>query len=413
MDNSVKIVDNFEKTAKNPDFTGIEAVDNFFAPLWKTAKRSEFCKKGEKNERNGKMKRILTVLLAVAMLFSFAACVNESTTDEPSPAPSSPSASEGSEASKESGKTDSVLDQPEDAVYGKTVLTVDGYEISYGIYRYYYHLVAASMMGSNKNYFTEHPEELEKLREETLEQCKVVAAYFNMGKDAEAKLPTDEALDTEFKEYIAEYEPMYPLYYGVTMAEYLKGNHLSLSAYKVIFTLNNYLSEAIYNYLGKEGNELVDLSDAALEEALKDYRCVKHILVGHEDGLEDAEALALATDLAKQLREGGDIDALMKEYSNDYQENGQNAYTFTYGEMVKEFEEAAFNMEVGEVTDPVKSTYGYHVIVRLEIDKEAFKKAEFTDIAINKAFFDFAKAQNVTETADFAQLCTHEKLMAD
>ena len=70
--------------------------------------------------------------------------------------------------------------------------------------------------------------------------------------------------------------------------------------------------------------------------------------------------------LAKQLREGGDIDALMKEYSNDYQQDGQNAYTFTYGEMVKEFEDTAFSMEVGQVSDPVKSTYGYHVMYFVE-----------------------------------------------
>ena len=140
---------------------------------------------------------------------------------------------------------------------------------------------------------------------------------------------------------------------------------------------------------------------------------MKHILVGHDDGLKDEEALALATDLAKRLREGADIDALMKEYSNDYQENGQNAYTFTYGEMVSEFEEAAFNMEVGQVTDPVKSTYGYHVIVRLEIDKEAFKKDKFKDIAVNEAFFGFAEKQSVTELAAFATECSHEKIMAD
>ncbi|MCI5971133.1 MAG: peptidylprolyl isomerase, partial [Oscillospiraceae bacterium] len=39
-----------------------------------------------------------------------------------------------------------------------------------------------------------------------------------------------------------------------------------------------------------------------------------------------------------------------------------DGYTFTKGDMVKEFEDAAYNLDVGKVSTPVKSAYGYHII---------------------------------------------------
>lgn len=372
------------------------------------------------------MKRILLLVLAMVTVLSATSCgritqlvkdalegAQESTpTSEESASPAPQQSKEQSESAT-SVTAPSVLDLPEDARYTATVLTVGGVEISYGLYRYYYRHIADSMAGEDSDYFKNNPDKLAELEERAIEQCQVVASYYLMAQKAGYTLPDEKELEEAFVEYVKTYEPMYPLYYGVSLADYLKQSYMTLSTYKTMFVVNEYLSEPIYNYLSDEKNGMLDLSQQALEKALEDYRCVKHILVGYSDGLKDEEALALAGTLAKQLREGGDIDALMKEYSNDYQQDGQNAYTFTYGEMVKEFEDTAFSMEVGQVSDPVKSTYGYHVIVRLEIDKEAFEKTQFKEIAVNNAFTAFVEGQKSTLLEVFEEQCTYEDLMAD
>lgn len=83
----------------------------------------------------------------------------------------------------------------------------------------------------------------------------------------------------------------------------------------------------------------------------------KHILV------EDKET---AEDIIKQLDEGADFSELAKEYSTDSataQQGGELGY-FTADEMITEFSDAAFALEVGQYTEePVETSYGYHVIL--------------------------------------------------
>lgn len=84
----------------------------------------------------------------------------------------------------------------------------------------------------------------------------------------------------------------------------------------------------------------------------------------------DEEALALAQELVSQLRNGADFAALAKEYSDDFssRDSGGDLGWFGRGRMVPEFEEAAFSLDVGEISDPVKTVYGYHIIQVLEKD---------------------------------------------
>ena len=80
----------------------------------------------------------------------------------------------------------------------------------------------------------------------------------------------------------------------------------------------------------------------------------RHILVKTEEE---------AKDLVKQLKAGADFNELAKKSSDSSNaHSGGDLGYFSRGQMVKSFEDAAFALEPGQVSDPVKSEFGWHVI---------------------------------------------------
>lgn len=115
-------------------------------------------------------------------------------------------------------------------------------------------------------------------------------------------------------------------------------------------------------YFDKEINN--SISDAAAKafyddqvKGLKKQEEVqaRHILVETEEQ---------AKDLKKKITDGGDFAALAKEHSKDpgTKDDGGMLGYFSNGQMVPAFEQAAFALKKGEVSDPVKSQFGWHLI---------------------------------------------------
>ncbi|HSP33500.1 MAG TPA: peptidylprolyl isomerase [Thermoanaerobaculia bacterium] len=89
----------------------------------------------------------------------------------------------------------------------------------------------------------------------------------------------------------------------------------------------------------------------------------------------DAAARAKAESLVKQLRAGADFAKLAKENSADpgSAAKGGDLGWFGKGQMVPEFEQAAFTLPLNQVSDPIKTQYGYHIIKVLERRPEGYK----------------------------------------
>ena len=92
--------------------------------------------------------------------------------------------------------------------------------------------------------------------------------------------------------------------------------------------------------------------------------------------LDEAEALALALELRQRLLDGEDFATLAAEYSDDTVSgaDGGDLGWFGRGAMVPVFEDAAFSLEVGEISEPIRSDFGYHIIEVLEKDDERPKE---------------------------------------
>ena len=105
---------------------------------------------------------------------------------------------------------------------------------------------------------------------------------------------------------------------------------------------------------------------------LKDYQVqdqvkVRHILISVPKGADattDAAAKARAEDVLKQLRAGGNWAELAKKYSDDpgSKETGGELGFLQHGVTVPEFDKAAFSLSPGQISDLVKTQFGYHII---------------------------------------------------
>ncbi|WP_271001852.1 peptidylprolyl isomerase [Listeria seeligeri] len=162
---------------------------------------------------------------------------------------------------------------------------------------------------------------------------------------------TDEQVDSEFKKYKSQY-----------------GDQFDAVLAQSGLTEETFKSQLKYNMLVQKATEAnTDTSDKALKEYYKTWQpdiTVSHILVADE---------AKAKEVEQKLKDGEKFADLAKEYSTDTatKNNGGKLAPFGPGKMDPAFEKAAYALKnKGDISDPVKTQYGYHII---QMDEPATK----------------------------------------
>lgn len=207
----------------------------------------------------------------------------------------------------------------------------------------------------------------DKFKELMVDQIADIEIIYDQAKK-DNLLPTEEEVNTKFKELKAniDADENYKKSLeniGVT-DEFLKKQQeqdLALNNFKENFDKTTTVSD----------EEIQKYYDDNKKDFYKNEVKASHILIStvDENGkeLSDAkkkEAKAKAEEVLKKIEAGEEFASLAKEYSADTgsaAEGGDLGY-FGKGVMVSEFEDAAFGLEVGEVSDIVETQFGYHII---------------------------------------------------
>ena len=144
-------------------------------------------------------------------------------------------------------------------------------------------------------------------------------------------------------------------------------------------------------FIEKEVTSKIRISDESIlkyynenkEEFLeKEQIKVKHILIkSSENDSKENQQLALekAKKIFDKLKKGESFEVLAKtESETSLKATGGDLGWLSKGRMIKEFEEAAFKLNKGEISEIVKTTFGYHII-KVE-DKKSEHQKELTDV---------------------------------
>jgi parvulin-like peptidyl-prolyl isomerase len=122
------------------------------------------------------------------------------------------------------------------------------------------------------------------------------------------------------------------------------------------------VGEVVGPWLEADGYHLTKVLDERRSD--KERVRASHILLSLDAAANGDSLKGVATRLAAEARRGRDFATLARQHSQDpgSASRGGDLGWFTKGRMVKEFEEATFRLRPGQVSDVVKTTYGYHII---------------------------------------------------
>lgn len=229
-------------------------------------------------------------------------------------------------------------------------------------------------------------------------------------------LPSKEDVDKQFKEFEKNIEEnkaykdnMKKL--GITNEDVKKQQEIGL---------------AIQNYQNNF-KKVTKITDEEMKKYYEDHKKefyedkvkASHILISTVDEnnkpLSDskkAEAKKKAEDILKRAKSGEEFATLAKEYSDDKGSgaNGGDLGFFEKGTMVPEFEDAAWGLKVGEISDLVETQFGYHII---KVTDKVQKQLTFDEVKdkIKDTLLNNKYTENTKKLTEEAKIEKNEELI--
>lgn len=255
----------------------------------------------------------------------------------------------------------------EEAKYEKqlseAVLTVNGDDISGAYYGWFFQSVKNEMLqaqsassdssadsAADSSSQEETKLNLDDVKKETQNRIVEVKANYKKAIDSGVKLTDEdtENINTQYDQIRSSVTQQ-----GMNFSDFITNMDTSTDVVKQIIK---------EEYIG----------NLYLASLVKDkFVTAKHILVTFSDqegGKSKEDAKKEIDEIKSKIDAGEDFDKLMNDKSEDPGlKTSPNGYTFCKGQMVAEFETAAYALSENKVSDIVETSYGYHIIKRLPL----------------------------------------------
>lgn len=228
---------------------------------------------------------------------------------------------------------------------------------------------------------------------------------FIIKKEIKDESNAKEKANSQLEQYKTQYKS-----YGQDFDEVLKNaGYNSENDFLKQLILNEEKQELAKTYIGKTLTD--DEIKEYYEENIFGNMSAKHILIKPDvtDDMSDSDkekeenkAKELAESIIKKLNDGEKFDDLVKEYSDDEGSKSNKGLieNFTKGDVVDSFFDAVRSLKNDEYTkEPVKSEYGYHIILKVSEDKRPTlkeSKDDIVDTLVEKKLNDDSSLYNST-----------------
>jgi peptidyl-prolyl cis-trans isomerase D len=188
-------------------------------------------------------------------------------------------------------------------------------------------------------------------------------------------------------------------------SEKLRDFNGSSVEYTIVNDIEPRLAQFIMNMSKGEIKGPIKASDGTYFIRIDDIRTgtnkvvkASHILINFDNNKDSAKAEA--TKILKEAKSGKNFAELATKYTKDPSgtANGGDLGYFGKGQMVPEFEEAAFAAKIGEIVGPVETSFGYHII---KVDDSKSEEYKYSFIKLAPKTSGITKNQTIRDAVSF------------
>lgn len=229
-------------------------------------------------------------------------------------------------------------------------------------------------------------QKMEELKRDILKQIIEDKLILSRAKEMDI-IVRDEEVD-EKMEYVKNGFPSEEAFYDMLETQGITIANLK-DRYRDQIKIRKLIEYEVNSKVSVLPSDAADYYNKHREEFLREEkRKVRHVLVKATDDV-DFELAKIEIERAyKALKEGADFAAVATEYSQGPHKNEGGAMGYiARGEMLEELDSAIFSLDVGEFSEPVKSSVGYHIFKVEDVTSSGYFSLEEAQPAIKRMLF--------------------------